>query len=117
MGRESCEPKPTVLSCQPAAASCVAGGSRTAQAFCCRMSGAGTVCTQLKGSPLRRAQTPEDPHESFDENIHPVTPIDGVARMSATYDISCHGATPDGGIAIRLEHVRDPAAVHQQVQS
>ena len=38
-----------------------------------------------------------------------------VARTSATYDISCHGATSDGGIAITLEHVGDVAAPDCQV--
>ncbi len=38
-----------------------------------------------------------------------------VSRMSATYDISCHGATSDGGIAITLEHVGDIVASDCQV--
>jgi hypothetical protein len=67
-------------------------------------------------SALRVLQAPEDPHESFSHDL----PLSGVPQESAgaaaMYDASFCGVTPDGGIAIAFEDVKDAPGIGHGVR-
>ena len=61
-------------------------------------------------------QGPEDAHESFGHDVLPPGAFAEFAGAAAVYDASFRGVTPDGGIAIALEDVRDAPGVGHGVR-